>query len=233
MWYNPRQMMLSVHLADVGVRTVFASLRRPPTPDQVPGLRYATAALTAPLNGGLLPSPAPGRLGLIAAWDDDAALDGFLGGHPLAKRLESGWHVRLEPLRASGTWSPLPELETYGRDGELDEPVAVVTFGRLRLSQSVRFLRANLPAADAAVADPAMIASTGLARPPWFLSTFSLWRTNAAMCSYAYGGSGDAHAAVIRAHRERPFHSESIFARFRPYRSRGSWDGRDPLAEVA
>ena len=170
---------------------------------------------------------------MIAAWDGDEALDDFLRAHPLAERLRSGWHVRLEPLHAFGSWSELPQLEDLDRESGDDEAVAVLTLGRLRVSQVVRFLRASAAAEELAVADPALLAATALARPPGLVATFSLWRTVAAMRDYAQGRSGDGHVAASRAHKAKPFHSESVFARFRPYRSEGTWGGGDPLADVA
>jgi hypothetical protein len=102
-------MILSVHLADVGMRRALSSvLPNAPRQGDVPGLRYATTTLVAPLSAGLLPRPRLAHVGLIAAWDDDAALDAFLDSDPLAQRLAGGWRVRLEPLRAFGTWSALP-----------------------------------------------------------------------------------------------------------------------------
>ena len=97
-------MIASVHLSDVGVRSALRVLRRAPRPTSTPGLRHANVALTAPLSGAVLPSPAFSRVGLIAFWDDDDALDGFLSDHPTAATLAGGWHVRLDPLRASGSW---------------------------------------------------------------------------------------------------------------------------------
>jgi hypothetical protein len=48
------------------------------------------------------------------------------------------------------------------------------------------------------------------------------------MRDYSYRDGG-AHMAAVKADRERPFHHESAFIRFRPYRSEGEWEGRDPL----
>jgi hypothetical protein len=218
-------MILSVHLADVGL----ASLGRTPKPKQVPGLRYGLLTMRAPLSGSLLPAPEFSRAGLVAAWEDDESLDEFLSVHPLAQKLQAGWHVRLQPLHAYGSWSALPGIENDVEEVSDEEPVAVLTLGRLRKSQALRFLRASAAAEALAVSDPAVLASTGLARPPGVLATFSLWETVAAMRDYAQGKGGDGHAAASRAHKLKPFHSESLFARFRPYRSQGSWDGRDPL----
>jgi hypothetical protein len=215
-------VILSVHLADVGMRAAPALLRRRPDPSRVPGLRYAELAVAAPLQGRLLPRPRPGRVGLIAAWDDDAALDGFLRAHPLAERLAGGWRVRLEPLRASGAWPPLPTLAGRERAVEDDEPVAVLTLGRLRFARALPFLRARAAAEAQLETDPAVTFSTGLARPPGFVATFSLWRTAREMRAYAYGGSGPEHRAAIDAHRANAFHHDSAFARFRPYAADGT-----------
>lgn len=219
-------MILSVHIAPVRPGALPAVLRARPSS---PGLRWGTTAITAPLGGGF-PPPRPTGVSLIAAWDGDEALDRFLSDDPLAARLAGGWHVRLEPLRATGEWSPLPDLPSVERPVDDAEPVAVLTLGRLKLTRTRPFLRASLPAERRAIRDPELLASTGIARPPRLVSTFTLWRTAAAMREYAYGNGEAEHLQALRAHRARPFHHESVFARFRPYASRGEWDGRDPLA---
>jgi hypothetical protein len=222
-------MIVSVHLADVGIRDAAALRRRPPQPEEIAGLTYAEPVIAAPLGGGLLPAPELGRAGLIAAWEDDASLDEFLAGHPVARRLAGGWRVRLEPLHVFGAWAGMPGLPREPRPLEDDEPVVALTLGRLRLRRALPFLRSAAPAEAAAVAHPGLLAATGLARPPHLVSTFSLWRGAGEMKEYAFGGGG-AHQAAVLADRERPYHHESAFIRFRPYASHGSWDGRDPLA---
>jgi hypothetical protein len=193
-------------------------------------LRYAEIVTAAPLSGRLLPRPNLGRVGLIAGWDDEPAVEAFLAGHPLAEQLAHGWHVRLQPTRVFGRWPQLPGLPATEEPMDDAEPAAVLTLGRLRLSQTLRFLRASAAAEGLAVRDPALLASTGLARPPGLVATFSLWRSTSAMRAYAHGDSGPGHLAAIKAHAARPFHHESAFVRFRPYTATGKWDGRNPLA---
>jgi hypothetical protein len=224
-------MIVSVHLAEVGWRRAPRMLRGQPRPGDVHGLTYAEPVLSTPLRDGPIPRPGPGRVGLIAAWEDDLALDRFLDGHPFAARFAAGWHVRLEPLRVYGSWSRMPGLPATERPAEDAEPVAVLTLGHTKLHRAVPFLRASGPAERAAVGDPAVLASTAFARPPRFVSTFSLWRSAAEMREYAHR-SGGAHQAAVRADRAKPFHSESAFIRFRPYASQGNWDGRNPLSAV-
>jgi hypothetical protein len=225
--------ILSVHLADVGARSVPGTVRQRLTPAGVPGLRYAQLAAGAPLSSDLLPRPKLGRVGLIASWDDDQALDAFLETHPLAQRFAGGFHVRLEPLRVVGSWSGLPDLPVDEKPIADDEPVAVLTLGRLRLNRAAAFLRANAPASGEAAASDAVILATGLARPPRFVATFSLWRNTPEMRAVVVGPDKLGHRDAMKAHAARSFHHESAFVRFRPYAPIGEWEGKQPLAQVS
>jgi hypothetical protein len=222
-------VILSMHIADVGTRAL-AFLRAQPRAGTVAGLRYAEAMLAADLTGRLLPSPHAGRVGLLAAWDDDAALERFAADAPLARMLAAGWHVRLHPLRAFGSWRELAELPVRAEPHDPAAPVAVLTLGRLRLGRLLPFLGASARAEGDAVRHPAMLAGTALARPPRLVCTFSVWRSAQAMREYAQGDPRAGHPRAVQAHLRRPFHHESVFVRLRPYASSGAWDGRDPLA---
>jgi hypothetical protein len=223
-------MIASVHLADVGARSALPVLLKAPKPASTRGLRNANVYLAAPLRGSIRPTPELGRVGLVAFWDADDALDEFLADHPIAARLASGWHVRLEPLRAFGTWPGLPTDVPTARAVPYDGPAAVLTLGRLRLTQAVRFLRASAKAEASVVEAPGLTWATGLGRPP-LVATCSLWQTTKALSTYAYGHRDEAHPGAIAANEVQPFHHQSAFIRFRPYRSEGSLGGRNPLAE--
>ncbi|MFI2185752.1 spheroidene monooxygenase [Streptomyces sioyaensis] len=223
-------MIVSVHVADIGVRSVRSVLRAYPRPDGTPGLRWAQTTLTGVITSGP-PRLRPGRATLIASWQDDSALDRFLAEDPLAQRLADGWRVRLQPLRASGDWDPMPmEIDPGAAGDEEDGPVAVLTLGHLRLRRALPFLRANSRAAGRAAADPSMLASLAMARPPRFVGTFSLWRSTSAMRRYAYGAALPEHKEAVSEHRAKSFHHEAAFLRFRPYGAQGALDGQEPGA---
>ena len=111
-----------------------------------------------------------------------------------------------------------------------DGPAAVLTLGRLRPSQALRFFRTSAKAEAAVLGADGLTWATGFGRPPIF-STFSLWETPQALSAYAYGQSDRAHPEAIAADRAEPFHRESAFIRFRPYDSTGSLEGSNPLPE--
>lgn len=224
-------MIASVHLADLSPRAGVRALRAQPRAGATAGLRYADLMLGAPLSSSLLPTPAPGRFGLFGVWDDDAALDRWEATAPLACTLAAGWSVRLQPLRTTTNgWTGMPALVGAEQPVDAEEPVAVLTYGRLNLRATHHFLRSSAKAEGEALERPALLASTGLARPPRLVATFSLWRTAAEMREYAYRRGG--HTGAMREMERRRFHREWLFARFRPYGARGRWDGREPLSEA-
>jgi hypothetical protein len=225
-------MIVSVHLADVGPLKAQRLLFQRLDPAAIPGMTYAEPTMTGPL-GKRPPRPRLGRLGLIAAWDDDTAIDRFLADHLFGRQIADGWHARLEPRRCFGSWAGMPGLPKKELPMDDDEPAVALTLGRLRILRTRPFLKASAPAERGAVGNPAVAAVTGLTRParPRLVSTFSVWRSTGAMREYAFGKDG-AHQAAVRADRARSFQHEQAFVRFRPLASQGSWDGRDPLAAL-
>lgn len=218
-------MVVSVHVADVGLAGPFT---RAPRLADVPGLLQANVGLCAAL-GQTPPRPAPGRVGLVAFWAKEEALDEFLESHPVAERMSSGWSARLEPLRAFGTWPGLPDGVSRKRAVETEGPVVVTTLGRLRLSQTVRFLRTSAKAEKRVVRSPGLLWATGLTAPP-FVATISIWESAQSAADYAYGqAEAPEHPAAIDTDRSKPFHHENAFIRFRPIAAQGSLGGRNPL----
>ena len=223
-------MIFSIDIAEVGTKPGLRLLARRPRPEEVEGLRYAETVFTAPL-GTRLPAPSFGTVALLAAWDDDDALEAF-GSHPVARQLAGGWQVRMAPLRVSGSWPGLDGLPDRQLPVDDAEPVVVLTLGRLMPWRLRPFLRASAPAEADVIAEPGLLASTGFARLPNLVSTCSVWSTAAAMRGYAYR-QGGSHRSAVASDRAQPFHRHSAFIRFRPYASRGQWGGRDPLAAAA
>lgn len=215
-------MIVSIDIAEIGLRHGLPMLAHRFRPGRVAGLRYRETVFTAPLGGGLLPRPDLGTVALIAAWEDDRALDRF-ADHPVARKLAHGWQVRMQPLRLSGAWPAMPGLPDRQLPVDDNEPVAVLTLGRLKPWRLAPFLRAAAPAETDVLGEPGLIAATRFGKPP-LVSTFSLWRTAEAMRDYSYRAEG-AHRAAVTADRARPFHRESAFIRFRPYAARGECGG--------
>ncbi len=174
------------------------------------------------------------RSALFAVWDDEAALDAFLSGHEIARRwerAEEAWHVRLRGIGGHGAWRGVPVLDLIDR-GSADGPVAVVTRADVRPNAYRRFGRAGRPVRDELHRAPGLRAVVGVGEAPvWRLGTFSLWDSLADARTFAT--AGPAHRDVVRRTRAEGWYGEELFARFEPFASSGTWDGRDPLAHPA
>jgi hypothetical protein len=116
-----------------------------------------------------------------------------------------------------------------GAGGDHDQPVAVLTRARIPVRHWPAFYRAVPAVDDHLRRSPGLLAAVGIGEAPVGLqATFSLWRSTPDMEAFAYRGS--PHEDVVRRTRRHGWFREELFARFRPYRSTGTWDGVDPLA---
>jgi hypothetical protein len=176
------------------------------------------------------------RWALFAVWEHERALTDFVAGAPVPARWRAlareTWHVRLAPLRSRGAWggrNPLPGIDSGSDEPDDAGPVAILTRATIRPSRLLPFYRSiHAPAADLAH-QPGLLESVGIGEWPLARqATFSLWRTLADARGYAYARPD--HREVVRRTRAERWYSEELFARFRPYGSEGTWNGRDPLA---
>lgn len=174
------------------------------------------------------------RWAVFAVWRDEAALDAFLATSPLAGRWAAAdevWHVRLRGIGGHGRWrgfDVLGAIGAAGPDAGDDGPVAVLTRADVRVRAWPRFLPAGRPVDAQLHTSTGLLAVAGVGEAPLGRqATFSLWRSGADVAAFARSG---AHRDVVRRTRRERWYGEELFARFRPYGSAGTWDGRDPLA---
>jgi hypothetical protein len=198
---------------------------------RVAGLRFWKLLGTGQGSGFSL-QPDFSRYGLLAAWESAEAADDFFEKSRLMrdyrKHAEEVWTVRLLPIQARGAWSKRNPFLPLAAVGSYDGPVAVLTRARIRFSQLIAFWKA-VPATSRALEHAhGLLASIGTGEIPFtHPATFSIWRSEQDLESYAYGTA--EHREVIRRRRDEGWYSEELFARFVPIASEGTWNGRDPL----
>jgi hypothetical protein len=173
----------------------------------------------------------PRRTALFALWESDAALDDFLTKSPLTRRWERAaevYTVRLLALGGHGTWRGFAVLD-HMASGSAGGPVAVVTRATVRARHWHPFIGAGHQVSAEVAAAPGLLAVAGIGEAPvGRQATFSLWRSVDDAMAFAY--TSPRHHEAIRRTRAEGWYGEELFARFQPYASHGTWDGRDPLA---
>jgi hypothetical protein len=178
------------------------------------------------------PGADPRRTALFAVWENEADLDRFLAGHPIArrwKRAEEQWSVRLRRLGGHGTWRGVDPLDGM-EDGDRSGRVAIITRADVRRKSWRAFGAAGKEVDVELHSADGLIDVLGVGEAPvGRLATFSLWESMGAARTYAY--SMPRHQQVIDETRDGDWYAEEMFARFEPYGSTGTWAGRDPLSE--
>lgn len=171
------------------------------------------------------------RTAVFAVWEHEQDLDAFLAAHRIARRWQGSaesWHVRLRGLGGHGTWRGVDPLAGLA-PGSADGAVAIVTRADVKRSAWKAFSAAGHAVNDELHRSPGLIDVVGVGEAPvGRLATFSLWESLDAARTFAY--SMPDHAEVVRRTRDEDWYGEEMFARFEPYGSSGTWDGRDPLA---
>src|SRR5262249_37345410 len=119
-------MIATVHVADIGRRSLIPAVRKRPAPGDVPGLRWLDVAPAAALASNKPPGLRRG--GLSGMWDDEASAPAFADSHLFAQRFaDNGFQAVLRPLRAFGSWPGLPADVPRNRVTHHDAPVIVTT----------------------------------------------------------------------------------------------------------
>lgn len=228
-------MIFSAHVADTNP---LAGLRRKtPTSADVPGLRSARNGAGAPFVKGFLPRPQLGREVMVACWDDETALDGFLSDHKTGQAFASGWHVRMELVRAVGVWPGLDDdmvAEAGIKARDMSGPSIAITIGTAYLKSAVPFIKVTKGLDRQFLETPTGIWGTAMTNlPQRLVASLTVWESLEAASDYMKTG---AHGAAVKNHFDpqkdptgHTFVTGGGFFGFRPLSSTGSVGGKNPI----
>ena len=184
---------------------------------------------------GFNPFPDWGVYALLCVWENEAAAEQFHATSELKKkyrdRTSEIWTIYLQHLGAKGKWegrNPFGERNPLLADAE-GQPLAVITRATIRASRLVDFWKYVPQSEQQLAGNEGLIFTKGIGEVPVVqMATFSIWRDRKSLMEFAYRGKN--HRTAIKMTRDLDWYKEEMFARFRPYRSDGTWEGRDPLA---
>ncbi len=224
--------VFTFHLAKTNMLTAVGALYRPPTGQQVRGLKHAECMTRMTLGAPIL-SPARMQLrhlAMFAAWESEGAIDEFLGGTTHGRVLATGWHVRMAFQRR---WGHLTEFDGLAESvGEQDPaaPVVAVTLARMKLPQVPRFIYWGKPVEELVRDHPGTTLALAAMRLPRTVSTFSVWTSQQEMVDMVRGHSAvprpERHAVAMVERERKDFHFEFTTLRFKPLAEYGAWEGR-------
>lgn len=139
------------------------------------------------------------------------------------------WTVFLQPLEGHGKWDGKQPFGDLPKQTEHKGLVTVLTRATIRLSKLRAFWQ-NVDGVSTHMDNATgFIHSLGIGEIPLIKqATFSTWESRDAMKQFAY--KMQEHAEVIRKTRQGNWYREELFVRFKPLKTIGSINGKDPLA---
>ncbi len=191
-------------------------------------------------DGNRQPSPMWGGIALFHEREDaDRAFDDPAAFLPCLDGAIEHWHALLLPIAHRGTCNHL-DVETPGlmiqpAKDDPGGPLFVMTtagFDRgpdfdvqrvIDFRHSVDRVRETIHAIGGNVAR--QIFNPHL--PRWDGIIMTIWSDEAALSTYAY--KRGAHRAEVERYKSEGTADRTSFTRFRPLRSKGLWEGRDPV----
>ncbi len=197
---------------------------------EVEGLQFCKLLGSGSGNGFSI-MPNFGAYGMMCVWEDENASENFFSNHiffqKYKKKSSEIWTTWLKTTMSHGVWDGKnPFVTTAAFDDT--KLVAVLTRATIKTRFLPHFWK-FVPRTSASVIDKkGRIFSVGIGEVPIVQqATFSLWESSKLMMDYAY--KSKYHSEVVKKTRELGWYSEELFARFYPYKEKGSWNGKKML----
>lgn len=183
-------------------------------------------------GAGFNPLPDWSVYALLQTWQNEECAQQFVdSGHVLQayrKKAADTWTIFMRPIIAKGLWSgQLPFLKSETLDPE-NASVAIITRATIKWSKMFRFWSYVPRSQRPLKAAKGLLFTKGIGEAPLVqMATFSLWEDEKQMQAFAYGS--EEHQKAIKLTRQLDWYKEELFARFQPYRSIGTWYGKNPV----
>ncbi len=173
---------------------------------------------------------------LLTVWDIEADADTFIAETGLyaqyREKSSEQFTVFMVPVRSHGMWSgqnPFIPVETAESQGKQNDGItAVITRATIANRQLLRFWKYVPGTSGSLDRFDGLIYAKGVGEwPIKQMATFSLWENLQSMQAFAY--RNEDHRIAIQKTRELNWYNEELFARFRPFKSEGTWGGKKLL----
>lgn len=169
---------------------------------------------------------------LLQVWDSEAAALEFFSSSDLVQQYKNNsaelLTLYMKNISAGGTWVNKTPFEK-GTDLDATKPIAVITRATIKLNWLLRFWKYVPTSQEALAGNEGLIYTKGVGEVPIVqMATFSLWKDFESVKKFAYNSK--QHKEAIRRTRKNEWYKEELFARFHPYKSTGTWEGKGLLS---
>jgi heme-degrading monooxygenase HmoA len=144
-----------------------------------------------------------------------------------SERTDELFTLYMKNISAGGTWVGKNPFE---KAADLDStlPIAVITRATIKWNWLFRFWKYVPTSQEPLDGNKGLIYTKGIGEIPIVqMATFSLWKNFESVKQFAYNSK--QHQEAVRRTRKNNWYREELFARFQPYKSVGTWGGKDLL----
>ncbi len=170
---------------------------------------------------------------LLQVWESESAAELFFNGSALMKnyrqRTTEVWIVYLKNIASHGLWDGGNPFLAEKNIPQVNA-ILVLTRATIRWHKLISFWR-YVPTSHKPLKDnDGLIYTKGVGELPVIqMATLSIWKDAQSLKNFAYNSS--EHRQAIEMTRKLNWYKEELFARFTPYKSVGTWNGKN-LIEV-
>jgi heme-degrading monooxygenase HmoA len=175
-----------------------------------------------------------GVYALLGVWENKEAANNFFNHSNTYKQYQEKsieqWTIFMKPIQTKGFWSGgnpfIPSLEL-----DANNPmIAVITRATIKPNKLLKFWR-FVPISQRPIQRgcPGLIYTKGVGEVPVIqMATFSVWENLDSLKNYAYNSL--EHREAIKKTHKIDWYREEMFTRFQPFKTIGTWEGKDILA---
>jgi heme-degrading monooxygenase HmoA len=168
---------------------------------------------------------------LLQVWESEEAAHTFFNSSDLiqqySERTDELFTLYMKNISAGGTWVGKNPFQK-GADLDSALPIAIITRATIKWNWLLRFWKYVPTSQEALDGNEGLIYTKGIGEVPIVqMATFSLWKNFESVKQFAYNSK--QHQEAIRKTRNNDWYREELFARFQPYKSVGTWGGKELL----
>jgi hypothetical protein len=175
-----------------------------------------------------------GVYAFLGVWDNEQAANDFFNHSAIYKRYQKKsleqWTIFMKPIQTKGLWyggNPF----TISLELDSNNPlIAVITRATIKPNKLFKFWR-YVPISQQPIKRgcEGLIYTKGVGEVPVVqMATFSVWENLDSLKKYAYNSI--EHREAIKKTHQIDWYKEEMFTRFQPFKTIGTWEGKDLLA---
>ncbi len=170
---------------------------------------------------------------LLQVWENEEAAHSFFKASKTMNGYRTHanevWTLFLKNVSAHGQWDGSNPFQPE-EDLPSTELMAVLTRATIKWHKIIPFWKYVPTSHQPLKENDGLIYTKGVGEVPIVqMATFSIWKNIESLNHFAY--TSKEHRVAIHKTRELNWYKEELFARFKPYKSIGTWNGKNPLAE--